>query len=368
MSARGERRRGQPLLVLGLVLVGWAAMRSALWQSPFPVPTALAEEIVERFAVSEGTLPPLAQTVDRADRAQAPRAMLSMRTSWGSPLPPIQLDQASPLGGWSNRIAPAGRRTASSHQILWMAGASALPIAPEIAAAYQEWRAPRIPFRPKAGRAGWSADGWVLYRPGSRSGFAATQGPASYGASQAGAALRYRISPGSAHRPQAYFRATTALSQSEREAALGLSARPFGGLPIRVAGEVRYSKLQAGNELRPAAFAHTELPPVDLTAGLRAEVYAQAGYIGGDYATAFVDGQASVMLEAARFDLGTLRAGGGTWGGAQKGAGRLDVGPTAALDIEVSDVRARVSVDYRIKVAGDAEPGSGAALTLATGF
>ena len=40
-----------------------------------------------------------------------------------------------------------------------------------------------------------------------------------------------------------------------------------------------------------------------------------------------------------------------------------DVGPTAAVTFRLGDARGRVAADYRFRVAGDAEPSSGPALT-----
>jgi len=55
--------------------------------------------------------------------------------------------------------------------------------------------------------------------------------------------------------------------------------------------------------------------------------------------------------------------------GARRGrAAGLDVGPSASLDLKIGAALARVSMDYRLRVAGDAEPGSGVAITLSTGF
>lgn len=81
-----------------------------------------------------------------------------------------------------------------------------------------------------------------------------------------------------------------------------------------------------------------------------------------------VDGQVRVDVEFARFDSGNLRAGAGVWGGAQKGSARLDVGSSASMNVKLGAVSARLAVDYRLRAAGDAEPGSGAAFTLTTGF
>ena len=140
-------------------------------------------------------------------------------------------------------------------------------------------------------------------------------------------------------------------------------------MPLRIAGEVRISNNGSYREVRPAAFAVTELPPVDLPLGLRAETYAQAGYVGGRFATAFVDGQA--RLDGLLASLGrdaVLRAGAGMWGGAQKDAARLDLGPSATAALRIGRARTRLALDYRLRVAGDAQPKSGPALTISAGF
>jgi hypothetical protein len=214
----------------------------------------------------------------------------------------------------------------------------------------------------------WTGDSWLLLRNGS--GDPITAGEPSYGRSQAGAVLRYRLAPSSSHRPLAYVRTTRALSgPREAEVAAGVAARPLAGVPVRVAGEVRVSEGAAGREVRPAGFAVTELPPAKLPFGILAETYLQAGYVGGRYATAFIDGQARADRHVASLGTsGELRAGGGIWGGAQKDAGRLDAGPSAAIGFRLGEARARVALDYRVRVAGRAAPKSGPALTISAGF
>lgn len=63
-----------------------------------------------------------------------------------------------------------------------------------------------------------------------------------------------------------------------------------------------------------------------------------------------------------------LSLGAGAWGGAQEGAHRVDLGPTMRLDVTLGAVPARISLDWRERVEGDAGPGSGAAVTLSTRF
>ncbi|MBV1686578.1 hypothetical protein KRR38_02555 [Novosphingobium sp. G106] len=194
--------------------------------------------------------------------------------------------------------------------------------------------------------------------------------PATYGASQLGAVVRYRLAPQSPHRPALYLRGSAALNGSrEREGALGLSVRPIAGLPVVVAAEARLNDQPTGRHVRPAAFAYTELPPVGLPLGTRAEFYGQAGYVGGDFATAFADGQVRVDRRVVRVGRGEFRAGGGAWGGAQKGASRLDVGPSAMLGMPLGgSAGLRVAADWRFRITGNAAPTSGPALTLSAGF
>ena len=102
---------------------------------------------------------------------------------------------------------------------------------------------------------------------------------------------------------------------------------------------------------------------------LRGEAYVQAGYVGGRFETAFVDGQARIDRRLMRLgDDEEVRAGVGAWGGAQKGAARLDVGPTASVAFRLGDAPSRIAVDYRLRVAGDAAPASGPAVTFSAGF
>jgi hypothetical protein len=225
-----------------------------------------------------------------------------------------------------------------------------------------------------------SVDGWLFLRqdgPSQAQALAqAAAGPnaASYGRSQAGLVARYDLAPASSFQPRVFVRATSALSGiSQSDLALGLSARPLAGLPVTAHIEGRFSQDSGSTQIRPAAFVTTGGQRENLPLGLRLSGYAQAGYVGGDFATAFADGNLVATREVSQFDLGRfgngkLRAGAGVWGGAQRGANRLDVGPSANLAVKLGELPAQVSLDYRFRVAGKAEPGSGVALTISTGF
>jgi hypothetical protein len=154
----------------------------------------------------------------------------------------------------------------------------------------------------------------------------------------------------------------------EQEAALGLSARPLPRLPLRLAVEARASETASGSELRVATYAVTELPAFRLPLGARGEVYAQGGYVGGEFATAFVDGQVRAERPIARIGNAEVSLGAGAWGGKQEGSGRLDAGPAIGAAFPIGKGFGRISADYRFRVAGGAEPSSGPALTLSAGF
>lgn len=231
---------------------------------------------------------------------------------------------------------------------------------------------PPEPVRPRLRR--WSADSWLLVRSGNQApGLAARA--AAYGGSQAGAVLRYGFAPASALRPQAYLRASTALGTSERqnEAALGLMVRPVRRLPIALLGEWRLQAQSGQIRTRPVVMAVTELPPLRLPYGVEAEAYAQGGWAGGPDATPFYDLSAILQRRVLRPVHGIqMSAGGGVWSGGQRGAARVDVGPRVELRGMVGPpsrrIGVRVGVDWRFRVAGRAEPGSGPALTVAAGF
>ena len=348
----GAAFRGQPLLLLGGLLIGWTAFRVALWQAPVAdqVPALLPDEAapvgfvhaVDPVAVEEplAWLPP-------------GRSAAAIRANWTAPK--SQMAQPKPLLVRQALMPPTDVQVPIARQYI-------TPGIPAAAPALAAFIGPSQPRTPR-----WSADGWLLLRDDTVTPL--LSGRPSYGRSQAGAIVRYGLAPASSHRPQAYLRASSALSgDREREVALGLSARPLGAAPVRVAIEGRLGETDRGTRTRPAVYAVTELPTFRLPAGMHAEIYAEAGYVGGAFATPFVDGQAHVGRPLASLAGIELSVGAGAWGGAQDDASRLDVGPTAIVSFRLGKGFARIAADYRFRAAGNAEPQSGPALTVSAGF
>lgn len=382
-----QATRGQPLVVFTTILGAWFIGRVLLWESPFPLPQSISSGVLAASRQENAPASLIKQAFSRmrmpwfsnspAKRASSQRATIRIDFS------DVQLVIVQPFSASENLLegysfGPVPVRTAVGHQMLLAAAYSHMALPPEIVA-YFAGRAgfastpvadrPLIGASRNAGKSlsHWSADGWLLWRNGS--GEPVAPGVASYGRSQAGIVVRYRLAAGGM-RPEAYARATrTVEGPRQADLAAGLSARPIAALPVRLAAELRISDSAAGRELRPAVFAVTELPPAELPHGWRAEGYAQAGWVGGDFATAFVDGQARIDRRIVRLgEDQALRAGLAAWGGAQKGAARLDIGPSATVDLDLGDVRSRLAVDYRLRVAGDAKPASGPAMTFSAGF
>jgi len=380
-------RRGRPVIALAMLLGGWVAARATLVEVMQPTAEVKGKAKVLLTARQHQPV-----TTARAPKLRGQRSGVS--ASFARPTPastfvtsmaPAAIIQGTAIAG---QLAPAAQaqtvlmqpassapptaagpvsvRVAAGHQLLWMAAVSQMPL-PAGFASVQPAASPATPFYPARLRAAsqarrWSADGWLMLR---RGGGALASGPlpASYGASQMGAVLRYRLAPASGHRPTAYLRANAALMGAyDKEVAFGISARPLAGVPVIAA------VFTGGTKLRPAAMVVTELPPANLPLGLRGEAYVQAGYVGGAGATAFADGQLKLDHRLAGMGKFELRAGAGAWGGTQKGAGRLDIGPSATLGVPMGAASARLALDWRFRVAGNAAPSSGPALTLSAGF
>jgi hypothetical protein len=66
--------------------------------------------------------------------------------------------------------------------------------------------------------------------------------------------------------------------------------------------------------------------------------------------------------------VGPVGIGAGAWGGAQPGASRLDAGPTLSWRLPAARAHLRIEAGWRFRLAGEAAPGSGPALTLLADF
>lgn len=200
---------------------------------------------------------------------------------------------------------------------------------------------------------------WLIARGGSGGTLLGGQ----LGGSQAGARLTYAL--GQARRVALAARIATPLAGRGREAALGVEWQPTRA-PIRLVAEQRLSL--DGGRGGPTLMAIGGIGPTPVVAGFRLESYAQAGAIARDGVEAFADGAARLTRPVASLGDATLDLGVGGWGAAQRGAARLDVGPSIGLVVPVDRHAVRLTLDYRRRIAGDARPGSGVALSIGGDF
>jgi hypothetical protein len=200
---------------------------------------------------------------------------------------------------------------------------------------------------------------WLIARNGAAVGVSGSQ----LGASQAGARITYALGDG--RRFALAARVSAPLSGRGREAAVGLDWQPTR-MPIHVIAEQRFAL--DGGRGGPMVGIVGGFGPVAVRRGVQLEGYGQAGVIARDGGEGFADGavRASHPLPA----IGPLRLdiGAGLWGGVQRGASRLDVGPSLGLVMPVGRGSIRVTADWRERIAGISRPDSGPALSIGTNF
>lgn len=220
---------------------------------------------------------------------------------------------------------------------------------------------PILPDRSAETAKRWSVSAWLLARAGT--GLGASPLGGQLGGAQAGVRLAYALDR--RQRLAAFARLATPLATRGREAAIGLDWRPTR-LPIRLIAEQRIALEGSGGG--PSIGLVAGAGPAAIGQGLRLEAYGQAGLIARAGLIGFADGAIRLDRPIARIGATSVAIGGGAWGGLQPGAARLDLGPSVALAIPIERRSIRLVVDWRERVAGAAQPGSGIALTLGTDF
>lgn len=151
----------------------------------------------------------------------------------------------------------------------------------------------------------------------------------------------------------------------ERELAAGVQWRPSLDVPVNIIAERRF------RQDRPDAFAVFVAggqSSLALPVKFRLDVYGQAGVVSGSSGGAFAD----MMVQARRpivvLAPAKISAGAGAWAGGQDNVMRLDIGPSIAADMPIAGAQFRLEASWRFRVAGDADPSNGPAVTLSTSF
>jgi hypothetical protein len=216
------------------------------------------------------------------------------------------------------------------------------------------------PVRPKSRLTG---DLWLFSR--------STSGPiigTLLGGSQGGGRLKYRLSSNPT-RPSlsASLRFAKPLQGQGLEISPGLSVGVGQKWPIELIVERRV-RPEKGNEDQWALLAAAGIPTTELAKGLTLEGYAQAGIVGVKKPISFAQVGIGLHRSIASENNLQIKAGAGLWADQQKTTGRLDLGPEIVAVMKAGERPLRLSAQWRFKVAGDAQPGSGPSLSIATSF
>lgn len=330
---------GRPIRFLALTLGGWTAIRvAALWPDVNSVPSLIRAVAPPAFA---DTLP---------------AALLA--TNSGSPAAP-QPKRAGPAFP-ERDLPPATPQETGSAAPLPLAAAREQPTA-AAAPAGDPGQPPPLRLASLARAPGRLAGSiWAILRDGP-----VPDSPGSQlGGSQLGARFTYAL--GQARRVALAARASAPVHGRGAELAVGLDWQPAAALPVHLIAEQRLAV--GGGRGGPALMLVGGLDPRSVVAGFRLEAYGQAGVVARDRADGFVDGAVRLTRPVARLGAARLDLGAGTWGGAQRGAARLDIGPSAAVALPVGGHYTRIALDWRQRIAGDARPGSGPALSIGSDF
>lgn len=198
---------------------------------------------------------------------------------------------------------------------------------------------------------------WAMLRS-QQMGVAGTPSLASggtLGASQAGSRLAYNFT----RQISATLRTTSQVGRRGGEVAAGIRIQPARAIPLWFTAERRQRLGSSGGGRNAfALFFESGVYNRPMPWRLALDAYLQGGIVGRD---GFVDGGMTLTRPLMK----RVSAGFGVWGGAQPGVARLDIGPR--LSLKVRD-NVKVHLDWRQRVAGNAQPGSGAAVTLAGDF
>jgi hypothetical protein len=195
---------------------------------------------------------------------------------------------------------------------------------------------------------------WALLRGSWGPGALAPGG--TLGGSQAGARLTYNFSRSLA----ASLRSSSSIGGVRyAEVAAGVRWQPLASVPVALNFERRQALNNWGGRSAFALFAEGGLYQRPLFGIGNLDLYAQGGVVGFKSRDYFFDGGTTITRPLWR----NFSAGLGVWGGMQPGLYRVDAGPRLTMAVGHG---IRLHADYRQRLAGEAMPASGPALTIAS--
>lgn len=197
---------------------------------------------------------------------------------------------------------------------------------------------------------------WALLRGSPGPGALATGG--TLGGSQVGARLAYNFN----RSLSASLRSSSSVGGVRyAEVAGGVRWKPMASVPVALNFERRFALNEWGGRNAFALFAEGGLYQTPVFGLANLDLYAQGGMVGFKNRDLFFDGGATFTRPVWKKFSGGL----GVWGGVQPGLYRIDAGPRLSIDVRRG---IRLHADYRQRLAGEAMPTSGPALTIAGDF
>jgi hypothetical protein len=371
------------LRFLGLAVVGWTAIRAAtLGAFPGTEAFTLGRAEAPPRAVAASDVPAVVPTEFPAIEPAGAELMQSagggvtsavQAAPSGGPIPIYYYPVSTPRGAPYVQVSlPAPRRGRLTHippepaavfyapipqlddwPLSRMASAS-MP-ARRSSTTVPQQSLPQAALKARLDRLQLSA--WALLR--GRPGPASLATGGTLGGSQAGARLTYYVTPLLA----ASLRSSTPVGGARGgEIAAGVRVTPFRSIPISLTAERRQAIGRTGGGRSAfAMFIEGGVYQRPMPWGFELDAYAQAGVVGARRRDLFADGGLTMTKPL----FGRYSAGLGMWGGVQPGIYRVDVGPRVSMRVRNN---MRVHLDWRQRLAGNAEPGSGPAVTLAADF
>lgn len=299
----------------------------------------------------------------RASRPSAPRVRTPATQPAGPSYSPFWTASDGPVERPPQFLHLAAMRffADSPQAALWRARFDPAAPGDEAPLPSQALAAPARAAEASSARSRWSGQAYLFVRPGS--GEASLAAGGQLGGSQAAARLAYQLNRDGPVRFAAAARLYAPLAAKGAEAAVGLDWHPLSAVPLRLSIERRVD-LDGRGRHAWSAYAAGGFYREALDGRVTLDGYAQAGVVGVEHRDLFVDG---ALRAGRRWRLGpaTLTAGAGLWGAAQPDVSRLDVGPRVAVAVSVQAHSVSLAVEGRFRAAGNARPGSGAAMTLA---
>lgn len=213
----------------------------------------------------------------------------------------------------------------------------------------------------------FSAYAYSFIRPGALETGALVSAAPQYGGGQSGVIATYRLVGGVRRNVSLLGRVSLAHGAQEApEFSTGLRIKPLSNIPVTLSAEHR---LLANQKDVTALYAAGSIEDIKLPAQFMAQSYAQAGIILGRQSNQFYDAGMRIDRAVIKTAIGQINVGIGGWTGGQRGGGRLDIGPALRAEVTVGSMpRINITADWRFRVAGNAKPDSGPAITISTGF